>query len=251
MIDTHCHILSEYYDNIDEVINKMENNIIIVSGTNDIENKEIIDLCNKYKNVYGTIGIHPTEIDQITDNSYNIIIDNLNNKKIVGIGEIGLDYYWDKSKKEKQKEVFIKQLDIARRYNKAVVIHTREATNDVYEILKNYPDLKKDIHCFTGSNEMAQNFIKIGCKLGIGGVLTFKNSKLKDVLKEIPTEAILLETDSPFLTPEPFRSKKNQPYNIVYVANKIAEIKGVSTEEILKQTTLNAIDQFDLDIQIW
>lgn len=250
MIDTHCHILSEYYDNIDEVINKMENNIIIVSGTNDIENKEIIDLCNKYKNVYGTIGIHPTEIDQITDNSYNIIIDNLNNKKIVGIGEIGLDYYWDKSKKEKQKEVFIKQLDIARRYNKAVVIHTREATNDVYEILKNYPDLKKDIHCFTGSNEMAQNFIKIGCKLGIGGVLTFKNSKLKDVLKEIPTEAILLETDSPFLTPEPFRSKKNQPYNIVYVANKIAEIKGVSTEEILKQTTLNAIDQFDLDIQI-
>lgn len=250
MIDTHCHILSEYYDNIDEVINKMENNIIIVSGTNDIENKEVIDLCNKYKNVYGTIGIHPTEIDQITDNSYNIIIDNLNNKKIVGIGEIGLDYYWDKSKKEKQKEVFIKQLDIARRYNKAVVIHTREATNDVYEILKNYPDLKKDIHCFTGSNEMAQNFIKIGCKLGIGGVLTFKNSKLKDVLKEIPTEAILLETDSPFLTPEPFRSKKNQPYNIVYVANKIAEIKGVSTEEILKQTTLNAIDQFDLDIQI-
>lgn len=208
MIDTHCHILSEYYDNIDEVINKMENNIIIVSGTNDIENKEVIDLCNKYKNVYGTIGIHPTEIDQITDNSYNIIIDNLNNKKIVGIGEIGLDYYWDKSKKEKQKEVFIKQLDIARRYNKAVVIHTREATNDVYEILKNYPDLKKDIHCFTGSNEMAQNFIKIGCKLGIGGVLTFKNSKLKDVLKEIPTEAILLETDSPFLTPEPFRSKK-------------------------------------------
>ncbi len=250
MIDTHCHILSEYYDNIDEVINKMENNIIIVSGTNDIENKEVIDLCNKYKNVYGTIGIHPTEIDQITDNSYNIIIDNLNNKKIVGIGEIGLDYYWDKSKKEKQKEVFIKQLDIARRYNKSVVIHTREATNDVYEILKNYPDLKKDIHCFTGSNEMAQNFIKIGCKLGIGGVLTFKNSKLKDVLKEIPTEAILLETDSPFLTPEPFRSKKNQPYNIVYVANKIAEIKGVSTEEILKQTTLNAIDQFDLDIQI-
>lgn len=248
MIDTHCHVLSEYYNNIDEVIKKMEDNIIIVSGTNDQDNQEVIDLCNKYKNVYGTIGIHPTEIDKITENSYQIIIDNINNKKIVGIGEIGLDYYWNKEDKEKQKEVFIKQLDIARKYNKAVVIHSREAIGDVYEILKNYSDLKKDIHCFTGSIEMANNFIKIGCKLGIGGVLTFKNSKLKEVIKEIPIQAILLETDSPFLTPEPLRGKKNEPYNVIYVANKIAEIKGISQAEVLKQTTLNAINQFDLDM---
>lgn len=248
MIDTHCHVLSEYYNNIDEVIKKMEDNIIIVSGTNDQDNQEVIDLCNKYKNVYGTIGIHPTEIDKITENSYQIIIDNINNKKIIGIGEIGLDYYWNKEDKEKQKAVFIKQLDIARKYNKAVVIHSREAIGDVYEILKNYPDLKKDIHCFTGSIEMANNFIKIGCKLGIGGVLTFKNSKLKEVIKEIPIQAILLETDSPFLTPEPLRGKKNEPYNVIYVANKIAEIKGISQAEVLKQTTLNAINQFDLDM---
>lgn len=116
MIDTHCHVLSEYYNNIEEVIKKMEDNIIIVSGTNDKDNQEVIDLCNKYKNVYGTIGIHPTEIDNITENSYQIIIDNINNKKIVGIGEIGLDYYWNKEDKEKQKEVFIKQLDIARKH---------------------------------------------------------------------------------------------------------------------------------------
>lgn len=248
MIDTHCHVLSEYYNNIEEVIKKMEDNIIIVSGTNDKDNQEVIDLCNKYKNVYGTIGIHPTEIDNITENSYQIIIDNINNKKIVGIGEIGLDYYWNKEDKEKQKAVFIKQLDIARKYNKAVVIHSREAIGDVYEILKNYPDLKKDIHCFTGSIEMANNFIKIGCKLGIGGVLTFKNSKLKEVIKEIPIQAILLETDSPFLTPEPLRGKKNEPYNVIYVANKIAEIKGISQAEVLKQTTFNAINQFDLDM---
>ncbi len=248
MIDTHCHVLSEYYNNIEEVIKKMEDNIIIVSGTNDKDNQEVIDLCNKYKNVYGTIGIHPTEIDNITENSYQIIIDNINNKKIVGIGEIGLDYYWNKEDKEKQKEVFIKQLDIARKYNKAVVIHSREAIGDVYEIIKNYSDLKKDIHCFTGSIEMANNFIKIGCKLGIGGVLTFKNSKLKEVIKEIPIQAILLETDSPFLTPEPLRGKKNEPYNVIYVANKIAEIKGISQAEVLKQTTLNAINQFDLDM---
>ena len=248
MIDTHCHVLSEYYNNIEEVIKKMEDNIIIVSGTNDKDNQEVIDLCNKYKNVYGTIGIHPTEIDNITENSYQIIIDNINKKKIVGIGEIGLDYYWNKEDKEKQKEVFIKQLDIARKYNKAVVIHSREAIGDVYEIIKNYSDLKKDIHCFTGSIEMANNFIKIGCKLGIGGVLTFKNSKLKEVIKEIPIQAILLETDSPFLTPEPLRGKKNEPYNVIYVANKIAEIKGISQAEVLKQTTLNAINQFDLDM---
>ncbi len=248
MIDTHCHVLNEYYNNIEEVIEKMKDNIIIISGTNDKNNREVIELCKKYKNVYGTIGIHPTEIDKITDYSYQIIIDNITNNKIVGIGEIGLDYYWNKDEKEKQKEIFIKQLDIAQKYNKSVVIHSREAIGDIYEILKDYPHLKKDIHCFTGSIEMANKFINIGCKLGIGGVLTFKNSKLKEVIKEIPIQAILLETDSPFLTPEPFRGRKNEPYNVMYVANKIAEIKGISVEEVFKQTTLNAVDQFDLSI---
>lgn len=248
MIDTHCHVLNEYYNNIEEVIEKMKDNIIIISGTNDKNNREVIELCKKYKNVYGTIGIHPTEIDKITDYSYQIIIDNITNNKIVGIGEIGLDYYWNKDEKEKQKEIFIKQLDIAQKYNKSVVIHSREAIGDIYEILKDYPHLKKDIHCFTGSIEMANKFINIGCKLGIGGVLTFKNSKLKEVIKEIPIQAILLETDSPFLTPEPFRGRKNEPYNVMYVANKIAEIKGISVEEVFKQTTLNAVDQFDLNI---
>ncbi len=248
MIDTHCHVLNEYYNNIEEVIEKMKDNIIIISGTNDKNNREVIELCKKYKNVYGTIGIHPTEIDKITDYSYQIIIDNITNNKIVGIGEIGLDYYWNKDEKEKQKEIFIKQLDIAQKYNKSVVIHSREAIGDIYEIIKDYPHLKKDIHCFTGSIEMANKFINIGCKLGIGGVLTFKNSKLKEVIKEIPIQAILLETDSPFLTPEPFRGRKNEPYNVMYVANKIAEIKGISVEEVFKQTTLNAVDQFDLSI---
>ena len=118
MIDTHCHVLNEYYNNIEEVIEKMKDNIIIISGTNDKNNREVIELCKKYKNVYGTIGIHPTEIDKITDYSYQIIIDNITNNKIVGIGEIGLDYYWNKDEKEKQKEIFIKQLDIAQKYNK-------------------------------------------------------------------------------------------------------------------------------------
>ena len=239
MVDTHCHITSEYYDNIDEVINKMKDNIIIVSGTNKEDIKEVINLCN-YKNVYGTIGIYPTE-----ELDLKIIEDNINNKKIVGIGEIGLDYHLEHNKEE-QINKFIKQLDLARKYNKTVVIHTREAMQDTYDILKNYKDLKKVIHCYSGSLEMAQEFIKIGCRLGIGGVLTFKNSKLKDVIKEIDLKYLLLETDSPFLTPEPYRGTKNEPYNIIYIAKKIAEIKNISLEEVLEVTTLNAKDQFDL-----
>ena len=240
MVDTHCHITSEYYDNINEVINKMKDNIIIVSGTNKDDVKEVIELC-KYKNVYGTIGIYPTE-----ELDLKIIEDNINNKKIVGIGEIGLDYHLEHNKEE-QINKFIKQLDLARKYNKTVVIHTRDAIQDTYDILKNYKDLKKVIHCYSGSLEMAREFIKINCKLGIGGVLTFKNSKLKDVVKEIDLKYILLETDSPFLTPEPFRGTKNEPYNVIYVAKKIAEIKNISLEDVLEITTNNAKEQFDLE----
>lgn len=251
MIDTHCHLFKGYYEDIDEVIKHMGNNIIIVSGTCDTDNKEVIDLCNKYSNVYGTIGIHPTEIKNMTDESFKIIEDNINNSKIVGIGEIGLDYYWEKDNKDIQKEVFIKQIELARKYNKCIVVHSRDALNDTYEILKNYEDVKVDIHCFSSSLEMANNFIKLGCKLGIGGVLTFKNNvKLKEVIKNISLEHIMLETDSPYLTPEPNRGKRNEPYNVIYVASVIAEIKGISLEEVLKITSQNAISQFDLPIQL-
>lgn len=248
MIDTHCHLLKQYYENIDEVIKKMENNIMIVSGTNKEDNKEVINLCSKYKNIYGTIGIHPTEISLINEDDFVWLENNINNSKIVGIGEIGLDYYWNKENKEQQKQVFIRQLELAKKYNKSVVIHSREALNDTYQILKKYgQDLKIDIHCFTGSMEMANEFIKLGCKLGIGGVLTFKNNvKLVETIKQISLDSILLETDSPFLSPEPYRGKTNEPYNILFVAKKIAEIKSQSLDKVLKVTTENAISQFDL-----
>ena len=244
MIDTHCHIFKDYYDDIDKVIDKMKNNIIIVSGTSEKDNEEVLKLCSKYKNVYGTIGIHPTE--ELNSTSITFIEKNLNNSKIVGIGEIGLDYHWNKNKEE-QKEKFIKQLDLAQKYNVPVVIHSRDATEDTYNILKRYPELKKDIHCYSGSLEIAEKFIKINCCLGIGGVLTFKNSKLKEVIKKIDLKNIILETDSPFLTPEPYRGKQNEPYNIIYVAEKIAEIKKINLEEVLETTTLNAVDLFNLN----
>jgi TatD DNase family protein len=248
MIDTHSHIYKEYYTDIENVIKKMGNNIIIVSGTNNTNNEEVLELCKKYDNVYGTLGLHPEEIDNIKEEDFKFIENHINDKKIVAIGEIGLDYHYQIDNKEKQKEIFIKQLDIALKYNKPVVIHTRDAMSDTIDILKNYKNLKKDIHCYSGSLESARELIKINCKLGIGGVLTFKNSKkLQDVVKNIDIKYFLLETDSPYLSPEPFRGKINEPYNIIYVAKKIAEIKDIETEEVLSITTSNAISQFDLD----
>lgn len=247
MIDTHCHLDREDYPDLEQVIKKMENNIMIVSGASIASNKEVIELCNKYHNIYGTIGIHPEEISADIDKDLSFIEKNINNPKIVGIGEIGLDYHYNDVPKELQKKYFIKQLEIAVKYNKSVVIHTRDAIQETYEILKNYPNLKIDIHCYSGSLEMANEFIKLGCKLGIGGVLTFKNSdKLKNIVKSLPLKNFVLETDSPYLTPEPFRGKRNEPYNIYYVAQKIAELKDISLEEVLNVTTLNAIEQFDL-----
>lgn len=247
MIDTHCHLDIDDYPDLNVVINKMKDNIIIVSGANDKGNRQVIDLCNNYKNIYGTIGIHPEEIDDNIDEYLKFIEDNINNPKIVGIGEIGLDYHYNDVPKDIQRKYFIKQLNLARKYDRSVVIHTRDAIEETYNILKNYSDLKIDIHCYSGSLEMAHKLIKLGCKLGIGGVLTFKNSeKIKEVVRNIDLDYFLLETDSPYLTPEPFRGKRNEPYNIYYVAQKIAELKNITLDEVFKTTTNNAISQFDL-----
>lgn len=248
MIDTHCHLDYEDYDNLDEVINKMGNNIIIVSGASIQGNKNVIELCNKYQNIYGTIGIHPEEIDENIEDNLKFIEENINNPKIVGIGEIGLDYHWSKDSKDLQRKYFKIQLELAKKYNKCAVIHSRDAIEETYEILKESGHNKVNIHCFSGSLEMAEKFIKLGYLLGIGGVVTFKNaSKLKEIVKNVDLSHLLLETDSPYLTPEPNRGKKNEPYNIYYVAGEIAKIKNISREEVFKVTTENAKRQFDLD----
>lgn len=247
MIDTHCHLDKDDYPDLDTVIKNMENNIMIVSGSTASSNKEVVELCDKYNNIFGTIGIHPQEITKTIEDDLKFIEDNLKNPKIVGIGEIGLDYYYDDVEKDVQRKYFIKQLDLARKYNKCVVIHTRDAIQETYDILKNYSDLKINIHCFSGSLEMANKFISLGCKLGIGGVVTFKNSdKIKNVVKNVDITELLLETDSPYLTPEPLRGKRNEPYNIYFVAQKIAELKNISLDEVFKITSTTAIEQFDL-----
>lgn len=247
-IDTHCHLFLEYYNNIEEELNECKNNnvnIVIVSGCDMKSNMEVIEIVNKYDNVYGTIGFHPTQLDDFKEEDFLWLEENIINKKIVGIGEIGLDYHYDNTDKEKQKYVFKRQLDIASRYNKPIVIHTRDAICDTYNILKKY-DLRGSIHSFGGSVEMAREFIKLGFMIGVGGIVTFKNAKtIKEVVKKIDLSYILLETDSPYLTPEPYRGKVNSPKYIPLIAKEISLIKNVEIEEVSSATTGNAKRLFD------
>lgn len=250
IIDTHCHLDIKDYDNLEEVIKNMEGNYMIASGYNLESNKHVIELINKYDNIFGTIGLHPSDVTEDYESDLLFIESNINNPKIVGVGEIGLDYYWEKDNKELQKEVFIKQIELARKYNKTIVIHSREAILDTYNILDEYLGNNKAVlHCYSSNIEMAKRFKKFNIKFGIGGVLTFKNSsKLKEVVKELNLSDLLLETDSPYLTPEPYRGKKNEPFYTKYVAEAIAKIKEVEYEKVLEITTQNAISQFDLNI---
>lgn len=250
MVDTHCHIFKEYYDNIDEIVSNMKDNYMIVSGSDDESNKEVMELIEKYPNLFGTIGIHPSSVNNISKKDLEFIEKNISHPKIVAIGEVGLDYHYGKDNIEKQKEVFIKQIKIAKDNKKAIVIHSRDSIEDTYNILKENINKEKIIlHCYSSSYEMAKRFLDFNVMFGIGGVLTFKNSKtLKEVVEKIDIEYLLLETDSPYLSPEPLRGLKNQPINITLVAQKIADLKKISLEEVLKTTTDNAKSQFDLNI---
>lgn len=245
MIDTHCHLLSSEYDNLEEVLNDIEKSNIkcIVNGCDMLSNIESLELSKKYDFVFSAIGFHPSEIDSIPDDYINYIENNIDN--IVAIGEIGLDYYWTKENKDKQKEVFENQLMLAEKYNKPVIVHTRDAIMDTYNILKKYK-VRGVIHAFSGSIEMAKKFINLRFKLGIGGVITFKNCNLKDVIKELDISNIVLETDSPYLSPEPVRGKKNSPLNLKYIAEFISNLNDISYDNVCNITSNTATSLFDL-----
>lgn len=251
MIDTHCHLGKEDYEDVSAVIKNMGNNIMIVSTASPTDIKEVIRLCEKYPNIYGTIGIHPEFADTYKDEDLNMVEKYLTHPKVVGIGEIGLDYYYTKENKEKQQELFIKQINLANKYKKTIVIHSRDAIEDTYNIIRNNKDenIKCNLHCYSGSLEMAERFIKLNATFGIGGVLTFKNEKkLKEIVEKFDLKYFVLETDSPYLTPEPFRGHKNEPVNIKYVADKISQIKCINLEKVLDITTQTAISQFDIKL---
>lgn len=247
-IDTHCHLFPEYYENLDEIISKIQDNKIskvINSGCDKISNKIVLEMLGKYSFMYGTIGIHPESADTYSSEDISFIESHLNDEKVVAIGEIGLDYYWTKENKVKQKELFETQLALAEKYNKPVVIHSREATQDTIEILGKYK-VKGVIHSFSGSYETACTYIKMGFLLGINGVLTFKNCNLKDVLGNIDLGNIILETDSPYLTPVPFRGQKNDSSHIIDIAKFICELKNISMDELSLVTNANVLRVFDI-----
>lgn len=245
IINTHSHVNMLRQTNIDEaVLGAQKNNIIIIvpsSTADDIF--EVDKFIAKYKDVYGYVGVFPEEVQSFSDKTLSDMENIIkNNNKIIGIGEVGLDYYWDKTYKELQKEVFIKQIKFANEMNLPLNIHSRDAHLDTLEILKKYNKNSMAIlHCFSGSLDFAKECIKEGIYIALGGVVTFKNAvRAKEVATNIPLEYLLLETDDPYLAPVPFRGKENQPSYVKYVAQEIANLRGISVDEISKVTTQNA-----------
>ena len=244
LTDTHCHLLKYYYEDIDLILINAKNsgvNRIINSAYNYESSLEVINLCNSYKNIFGTIGLHPENC--LEDFDFNIF-NNLP-KKIIAIGEIGLDYHYGKENIERQQEIFRKQLKIAEDLKLPVVIHSRDATLDTINILKEYK-VKGVIHSFSGSLETANIYIKMGFLLGINGVVTFKNCNLKDILANIPISSIILETDSPYLTPVPYRGQKNEPARVKDTAMFLCNIYKISIKELAKITNENIKRIFDI-----
>jgi TatD DNase family protein len=243
LADSHAHISKKDYD-IKEISASME--LIINSGADSNSNKEVLEISENYKNIFCTLGIHPDEITENIDNDLNFIEENIT--KCVGVGEIGLDYYHD-TNKELQQEVLRRQIRLALKYKKPLVIHSRDAYLDTYNILEeeNAYQVNVVIHCFSYSYECALAFVKKGAKLGIGGVLTFNNAKnIVEIAQNIDLSNFLLETDSPYLAPVPFRGMKNEPKNVLLVAKKLAEIKGISLEEVINANYKNITSFFDI-----
>ena len=247
LIDTHTHIDSdEFKDSFEEILKKANEygvEKVVIPGVNPSGFKRIIKLCEQYDNVYGAVGVHPEDVNTFDENAQNLIKEYLKHKKILAIGEIGLDYYWDKSQVEKQKEIFEKQVLIAIEAKKPVLVHDREAHQDTFEILKKTKAKETGVvmHCFSGSPEFAMECIKEGFYIALGGVVTFKNAKkVKEVAKIVPLDRLLLETDAPYLAPVPYRGKTNEPAYVKFVAQEIANLRNISFEEIAKATTQNA-----------
>ena len=248
MIDSHCHLVNEDYD-IEDVINRAKEvgvNYLIVGGSEREDNKLNMDLINRYENINACVGFHPSMASDVTEKDFDDLEEYLKNNKVIAIGEIGLDYYYGKDDVEEQKNLFIRQLEIAKKYNLPVVIHTRDAFLDTYNTLKKY-DLSGVIHCFSGSLEVARQYMDLGYYLGIGGVVTFKNSNLKDVVKEIGLDRVVLETDSPYLSP--VRGKKNEPANVKLVCDYLAELLNINSEKVANITTNNVKKIFNLRLK--
>lgn len=250
MIDTHVHLDDPNFDrDRDYVINSLlENGITRVYniGSDIVSSRASVDLASMYEEVYAVVGIHPHDASTYNEYIEKELIELSKNEKVRAIGEIGLDFYYDNSPRDIQEEVFRKQIELAHTLNLPVVIHSREASQLTFEIVKEYkekyPEMKFLIHCFSQSVEMMEEYMKLGVNISIGGVVTFKNARtVKDVAKAVPIENLLLETDCPYLSPVPHRGKRNEPKNVKYVAEEIAKIRNINVKELIKICDENAL----------
>ncbi|GGJ75882.1 TatD DNase family protein [Anoxybacillus voinovskiensis] len=254
LFDTHAHLNAmQYSEDVEEVIKRAEHegvcNIVVV-GFDRPTIARAIELAEQYDFIYAAVGWHPVDAVDMTDEDLYMLEQLAAHPKVVALGEMGLDYYWDKSPKDVQKDVFRKQIALAKKVKLPIIIHNREATADILTILQeeNAQEVGGIMHCFTGSVEVAKQCIAMNFYISFGGPVTFKNAKKpKEVAKEIPLEHLLIETDCPYLTPHPFRGKRNEPSYVKYVAEAIAELKGISVEEVARQTTENAKKLFGIN----
>ena len=256
LFDSHAHLDDEKFnEDREELILEIKKAGItkFISAGYSLEGSiRAIELSKKYDFIYPTSGISPNDIPQTEEELWKNLgkIEELikENSKIVAVGEIGLDYYWEKENKEIQKLAFIEQIKIANKYDLPIVIHTREAVMDTLEILKENPVNKKGIfHCCPLNRELVKEALKLGFYISFAGPITFKNSKnANEIIKLIPLDRILIETDSPYLSPEPNRGRRNDSRNVKYIAQKIAEVKGISLEEVAKATYQNAANLFNI-----
>ena len=254
IFDSHAHYDDHAYDgDREEILPALARagvGTVVNVGASLEGTRRTVELIRKYPFMYGAAGVHPDEVGELNEETFAWLREQCLQKKIVAVGETGLDYYWDKESHEVQKKWFVRQLKLAKELSLPVIVHSREAAADTMEILKQEysPQTPAVIHCYSYSPELAREYVKMGYYLGIGGVVTFKNAKkLKEVVLETPLERILLETDCPYLAPEPYRGKRNDSRNLTYVAKAVADIKGLTPEAVIEATEKNAGTFYRLD----
>lgn len=254
LFDSHAHLNDERFDeDREELINSLKAkgvDLVLNPGACIETSKSSVELANRYDFIYAAVGIHPHDVGEMTEDDIETLRKlALENEKVKAIGEIGLDYYYDNSPREIQKEWFKRQIELANELKLPIIIHDRDAHGDTFEIIKNTksPEIGCVLHCYSGNVELAKEYVKMGCYISIPGTVTFKNNKkTREVAKEIPLEYLLIETDSPYMAPEPHRGKRNDPSLVQFVADKIAQEKGISYEQVCEATKENAKRFFNI-----
>lgn len=251
LIDSHAHLTSDdFNEDRSFLIKDLSNfavNYVIMPACDLKDSQDVLNLSKKYENLFAQVGFHPQNIDSFKEGDIEKLENLAKDPKVLAIGEIGLDYYWQDDNKAEQKEIFIKQLDLARKLKLPVVIHSRDSIDDCLEILKAYPDLKVQIHCFAYSYIHLMECMKRGYYISIGGVVTYKNAENeKNAAINVDLDKLMLETDSPYLSPEPYRGMRNDPRKIVEVAREIANLRGIKLSKLAKRTSKNAMEFFNI-----